>query len=81
MRIALVTSVLVGVALIIFVVVLASKRSLKRRKERLDLIKEVRMLRNVFTLVENEVDLQERAGYSDVTPFRHLLNDYKELLP
>ncbi len=79
MRVALSAAVLVGIALIIFIAVIVCKRMLKHRKERLALIREVRMLRTTFTLVQNEVNVQIQAGYSDVTAFSHLINDYKEL--
>lgn len=81
MRVALSVSVLVGLALIIFVAFLVAKRAQKRRKELVRLTNKVGKLQIVLLNVTDEVKLQEQAGYSDVVPFRNILNGSKEYLP
>lgn len=79
MRVVLSIAILVGIALILFIAIIVCKKVLKNRQERLALLRENTMLRNLFTLVQNEVNVQLQAGYSDVAAFNHLINDYKEL--
>lgn len=79
MRAAISALLVIVFALVVVLVLLALRRAIIRREARRKLIHELAMLRNFRTLTTNEVEVQEQAGYSDVTAFRHLLNDIKEL--
>lgn len=80
MRVALSVSIIVGIALILFLCVFVAKRAQKQRRERKALRERSTTLRDVLQDVEDEVVLQEDAGYSDVTAFRNILNNYPEAL-
>lgn len=79
MRVVISILVLIALAFVLLIFALAVKKLAAHRKERLALIHENRMLRNVVSLTDREIEVQEAAGYSDVKAFRHLINDYKEL--
>lgn len=79
MRVAVSSLLVICFALAVVVVLLAIKKTLLRNQERRKLEHENRMLRNVISLTQKEIEVQEQAGYSDVVAFRHILNDYKEL--
>lgn len=79
MRVLVSSLAVIVFALIVVLFLLALKRAAVRRERANELNHELVMLRNFRTLVQNEVSVQLDAGYSDVAPFNHLLNDIKEL--
>ena len=79
MRVVLSVAVIVGLALIMVMFGLIAQGAMKRRHKMEKLKRELDMLRDMKELVANEVDVQIRAGYSDVSPFALVVKSYKEL--
>lgn len=81
MRVALVVAILVAIFLAFILIIKATNKAADRRKEQRAIAAENYKLRNMLAIISGEVELQEQAGYSDVTAFRHHLNTHKEILP
>ncbi len=80
MRGVLAALIVVSIVLIIFLVITAVRVVRRQQRERKALRLRCDVLRAIAQDVEDEVVLQEDAGYSDVVAFRHILNNYPEAL-
>lgn len=79
MRVLLAILVIVCIGLALVIAVLATRKAAKKKAEYRATQRQLRHLEFTLSEVQNEVDLQLQAGYSDVNPFSQILNQHKEI--